>query len=280
MANIEIRPIIPQISIIVPIFNTEQYLDRCIQSLVNQTESTIEIILVNDGSSDSSRNICNMWAQKDSRIRVIHKNNEGVTIARKTGVESASGEWICFVDSDDELPVNSIHTLFIHTGDSIDIVTGSIKYTGRKKWPFKYYYKELNALQYTKSLLRYKIYGGPVARLIRKELFDSFIFDIPANITIGEDFIMNIRLGQKAKRIILLPEIVYHYIWRKNSALSNSHNFMRNNKTVMNNLLAMSIRSEYRVILKNSILYYYYVNQWKFIKSIVKLHLITAKNKL
>lgn len=90
-----------KVTIVVPVYNTEKYLDECIKSIVNQTYENIEVILIDDGSKDNSPKICDKWAQKDSRIQVIHKMNEGAGIARNTGISNASGEYICFFDSDD-----------------------------------------------------------------------------------------------------------------------------------------------------------------------------------
>jgi glycosyltransferase involved in cell wall biosynthesis len=89
------------VSVVIPIYNAEKYLEQCIESVLSQTYNNIEVICVDDGSTDNSLLICNKYAQYDKRIKVIHKFNEGVTSARKTGVNSASGKWIMFVDSDD-----------------------------------------------------------------------------------------------------------------------------------------------------------------------------------
>ena len=94
------------ISVIVPVYKVETYLDRCVQSIVNQTYPNLEIILVDDGSPDNCPAMCDTWAEKDSRIKVIHKENGGLSDARNAGMTIASGEWIAFVDSDD----------WIHTG--------------------------------------------------------------------------------------------------------------------------------------------------------------------
>lgn len=101
-----------KISIIVPIYNVEKYLVQCIESLINQSYWNLEIILVNDGSTDSSGEICDYYSKKDSRIKVIHKINEGVSIARNTGLQNASGEYVAFVDGDDFLDINIYLKLF------------------------------------------------------------------------------------------------------------------------------------------------------------------------
>ncbi|MCI6652050.1 MAG: glycosyltransferase [Ruminococcus sp.] len=89
------------VSIIVPVYNVSEYLDRCIESIVNQTYRDIEVVLIDDGSTDNCPQMCDEWAEKDSRIRVIHKSNAGVSVARNLGIQKATGEYITFVDSDD-----------------------------------------------------------------------------------------------------------------------------------------------------------------------------------
>lgn len=101
-----------KVSIIVPIYKVEAYLDKCVESIVNQTYSNLEIILVDDGSPDNCPKICDEWAKKDERIRVIHKPNGGLSDARNAGMAVATGEYISFVDSDDWIECNMIETLY------------------------------------------------------------------------------------------------------------------------------------------------------------------------
>lgn len=96
------------VSIVIPIYNVEKYLDRCLESIINQTYTNLEIILVNDGSPDRCPQICDTWAEKDSRIKVIHKENQGLGEARNSGIEIATGEYICFFDSDDYIERETI----------------------------------------------------------------------------------------------------------------------------------------------------------------------------
>ncbi len=91
------------LSVIVPVYNVERYLDRCVESILNQTYQDLELILVDDGSTDASPALCNAWASRDSRVRVIHQQNAGPSVARNSGLAAAQGEWITFVDSDDYL---------------------------------------------------------------------------------------------------------------------------------------------------------------------------------
>lgn len=90
-----------KISVIVPVYNVENYIEKCIESILSQTYTDFELLLINDGSSDKSGSICDTYANKDERIRVFHKKNEGVSIARNFGIKHSLGEWVCFVDSDD-----------------------------------------------------------------------------------------------------------------------------------------------------------------------------------
>ena len=116
------------VSVIVPIFMVEEYLDECIQSIVSQTYSNIEIILVNDGSLDGCPQKCDEWARKDHRIRVIHKPNGGLSSARNAGLDIAKGDYIAFVDSDDYVTPDHVEVMYnrIYDDDSVGIVSGMI----------------------------------------------------------------------------------------------------------------------------------------------------------
>lgn len=100
------------ISIVLPIYNVERYLDRCIRSIVNQSYRNLEIILVDDGSSDQCPQLCEEWANKDKRIKVIHKENAGLGMARNTGIEYATGKYICFFDSDDYVALDAVEKAY------------------------------------------------------------------------------------------------------------------------------------------------------------------------
>ena len=104
----------PLISVIVPVYNVEAYLDRCVQSIADQTYRNLEIILVDDGSPDNCGAMCDAWAEKDSRIRVIHKENGGLSDARNAGMAAASGEYLGFVDSDDYIAPEMYQLLYTH----------------------------------------------------------------------------------------------------------------------------------------------------------------------
>lgn len=113
------------VSIIIPVYKVEQFLDKCVESIVGQTYDALEILLVDDGSPDRCPELCDRWAERDNRVRVIHKPNEGVGKARNTGLEAASGEYIMFVDSDDYLPPDAVEVLVKRmTADGSDMAIG------------------------------------------------------------------------------------------------------------------------------------------------------------
>lgn len=119
----------PLISVIVPIYNNEKYIDRCIASIVNQTIDKIEILLVEDGSTDNSLELCKKWATKDNRIKIIHQENKGVSAARNSGLEIAKGKYIGFVDSDDYIEKEMYEMLLkaINIDKKIDLAVCDIK---------------------------------------------------------------------------------------------------------------------------------------------------------
>lgn len=100
------------VTVVVPVYKTEKYLNRCVESIVNQTYGSLEILLIDDGSPDRCPELCDAWARKDDRVRVIHKQNEGLGMARNTGIENAAGEYICFADSDDAITANTVEKAF------------------------------------------------------------------------------------------------------------------------------------------------------------------------
>ena len=213
----------PLVSIIIPVYNVELYLARCIDSILVQTYSNIEVILVDDGSKDSSGDICDTYAKKDSRIKCIHKKNEGVSKARQTGLLNSSGYWILFVDSDDEIPNNSIETLVSEQCNfpNADIIIAGYQYVPKSKFQHHYKKELTTGEELTKKYLKGEIHTGPVAKLIKKSIVSLEDFEIPSDIKMGEDAIMNVRIAQRANGIAIIPNTVYYYFIRKNSVCQN-----------------------------------------------------------
>lgn len=123
----------PLVSVIVPVYNAEDYLEKCISSITAQTFADLELILVDDGSPDKSGEICDALAKTDERIKVIHKQNAGVSAARNMGLQTASGDYVFFCDSDDTLPRDAIERLYIKIKDGYDMTTGYFEYVESNK---------------------------------------------------------------------------------------------------------------------------------------------------
>lgn len=199
------------ISVIVPIYNTEKYLDRCIQSILAQTYSNIELLLVDDGSTDSSGAMCDRYAEQDSRVRVFHKPNGGVSSARNMGLDNAKGEWICFIDSDDEI-IN--FEAFCNTDLESDIILFSLQmYNVRGEVYSDSLLPLLGTLNtkenYIKNYLHFHIFNSVCAKLIRRSIFEDLRFD--TSIKFGEDALFNLKLVKLVNKITVCNEIVYIY---------------------------------------------------------------------
>lgn len=198
------------ISVIVPVYKAEKYLHRCINSILAQTYTDFELILVDDGSPDNSGAICDEYAAKDNRVKVIHKENGGVTAARADGVKISKGDYITFVDADDTIPCDSLNVLFEAMTEDIDIVIGSLSMPGENK---TIEFDNMTCLpeEYLHNIITMKnnaVWG----RLFRRNIFNSETFDLPRDIVYGEDTIMNIRLALRAKRSVkYISDIIYFY---------------------------------------------------------------------
>lgn len=214
----------PLISVIIPVYNVEAYLDRCVESIVNQTYRNLEIILVDDGSPDNCSAMCDTWAARDSRIKVIHKENGGVTSARLRGVAEASGDWIAFADGDDflepwmyeRLMKNALeHDADIsHCGYRMVLPSGKVRdYYGTGKLAVQDQHTGV------KDLLEGRIVEPSLwNKLFRRELLIGLEQKMDSSIRINEDQLMNYYLFRQAKRSVFEDVCPYHYILRPGSA--------------------------------------------------------------
>lgn len=189
-----------RVSIIIPVYNGEKYLNRCIESAINQTVEDIEIVLINDGSTDASRKICDYYAKQNKHIKVIHQENQGVTAARRAGIENSESEFIYFLDADDSIENNTIETILSFVNPDVDIVVfesnSDIEYT------MEQYGVDLF------SFNNWNIWG----KLFRKSLFDEYVLSVPKYFSIGEDFLMQLRILKNIQGKILLKKIhKYNY---------------------------------------------------------------------
>lgn len=209
----------PIVSIIVPIYNTAEYIEDCIQSILSQSYKNIELILVNDGSTDGSNQICKKY-ENLSNVQYIEKENAGVVEARKRGVEEARGEWIMFVDSDDYILKDCVLEL-LSISEGADIVIGHHTRSKKLKDASDYYDRE----DYLFGLYCRQFPTEPWAKLFRTELFKNCQLAFAYNYPPKEDFLMNLALAKtNEKKVAVWKKPVYFYRFRMESA-SHSHNF-------------------------------------------------------
>ena len=212
------------ISVIVPVYNTEAYLDRCVQSIINQTYHNLDIILVDDGSIDQCPFLCDVWAEKDRRIRVIHKENGGVSSARNAGLKIAEGGWISFVDSDDWIHPQFYETMIrLAMKSRPDVVAANHWRTENDQMPNDI---SIDQIEYRsisgENILnnwdsRFFVWG----KIYVKDIISGHIFD--ESIPYGEDALFNIEvLSQEDVKIIYTTEKLYYYYIRPGSAVSNN----------------------------------------------------------
>ena len=238
-----------KITIIVPVYNVEKYLVNAIDSALSQTYENLEIILIDDGSTDSSGKICDQYKEKDSRIKVIHQKNKGLSGARNTGLDNATGKYIMFLDPDDSFELDACEKLYNYIEKSnADYVVGN--YTNMDedgtKWDNPVFSKEkykeykLSIEDYTHSF--YNMNSGVWNKIFRKTFLDGlqikFMEKLPA-----EDAIFTTYCFMKSSNVYYMPEIVYDYRIRYSDSISSS----------CSKVYFLGINKAYRVIYNNFI---------------------------
>lgn len=239
------------ISVVVPVYKVEKYIDKCINSIINQTYKNLEIILVDDGSPDNCGNICDEYAKKDNRINVIHKENGGLSDARNVGIEASKGKYITFIDSDDYISdnyINFLYKLIVEYKADISIGKHYVLYnnteintaTGKKY--------ELEP----KQALEMMLYGDDLdvsawAKLYKKELFESVRY--PKG-RLFEDAATTYKLIDLSKKIIFSSEPIYYYVMRSDSISNKSFNDKKMDLITSTNEMTCYIGEKYNDLKK------------------------------
>ena len=222
-----------KISIIVPVYNVEKYLERCVESILKQTYTNFELLLINDGSTDTSGELCDELASKNENIRVFHIENRGVSNARNLGIEHSTGEWITFVDSDDFITNDYLETLIsaVKSDDSVGfsvarlhhvrngLVTDLPEFSGQESiWSAEQTMKEL--------LMTTRTSFFPVAKLFKKQLIEKFRFSTDYHLAEDALFLTEVILETKCSSVFI-DKPIYYYDHREGSATTsvNSHVF-------------------------------------------------------
>ena len=224
----------PKISIIVPIFKAEKYLESCILQLLNQDYQNLEIILVDDGSPDTSGLICDTYAASDARIVVVHKQNGGASDARNAGLDKATGEYVCFADSDDIILPSYVSQLYrdLCLNQSADLVLqGFIQRWENKEQIYSSYngVYEVNSCGLTRlsSDIFLNDYSGPYCKLFRKSVLDENQIRFSTEIIYAEDFDFLLRYIKCTHLIVTSESMNYIYLMHSGSVSSRIYPFLK-----------------------------------------------------
>ncbi len=200
------------ISVIVPVYNVEKYLEECLDSIQNQTYSDIEVILVNDGSLDNSKDICEKYCKEDNRFKLINQDNQGQSVARNHGVAASTGEFIAFVDSDDIIRQDYLEVLIRYMSEEVDIVES--QFTVHKKEFFNENYKEINVIfegdseEAVKAVPKHVLSVNPVTKLYRRSVVEAVPY---LEGLIFEDIYSGVGMLKYIRRIIKSDYTGYYY---------------------------------------------------------------------
>lgn len=233
----------PALSVIMPVYNAAPFLERAVNSILNSTFADLELILIDDGSTDGSALICDQFVSNDPRVRVRHKNNGGVSSARNMGLDMAQGDFVAFVDSDDFISPSMYDKLMLSVCGNDLALCDMMIHTHDGEWPQKTLDVSEEKSRTIGELLLSGIGGGPCHMVSRRDLIGSLRF--PEYIVSGEDLWFTLRLFVKAERMAKVNEPLYYY--NRENAQSITHTL--NSKTENSILQGMT---ENRVFLKEA----------------------------
>lgn len=217
------------VSIIVPVYNGESVIAKCLDSILNQTYSNIQVIVVNDGSQDKTKDIVMGFENRDSRVKVINKINEGVSVARNIGIKAAQGEFIQFVDCDDYIDKNMTENLVknLNSNDAQLVICGVFLDTQRNGYTisnlqtFNYCIAKDNqiALEVLNRLNGTYI-NSPINKLYKRDIIVNNSIYMDKNIDLGEDLIFNLKYLFYCNKVVFLEDAFYHYILKQENSLT------------------------------------------------------------
>lgn len=218
----------PLISIIIPVYQARKVINRCVESVIGQTYVNLEIILIDDGSTDGSNNLCHIFERMDSRIKYIRQANAGVSAARNAGINMARGSWIGFVDADDWIESDMFEKLL---GAAVNrkkeiAVCGHIKHFDNN-WTENLTHAEIPSTicreEFMKYVLLDRYFEGSLAnKLFSRNLIEKeFPLRVDESIHVGEDIVFAIQAALRTDGAAYVPEALYHYCIRKNSAMTS-----------------------------------------------------------
>lgn len=222
----------PKISVIVPVYNSEQYLPKCIDSILAQTFSDFELILVNDGSKDGSGDICDEYAQKDKRVRVYHKENGGVSSARNLGLDNAKGEWVYFVDSDDWIDPDCFRTVSDYFEKDIDIIRFGFRQINPDtkeiiEYKPKFFSKDYSITRFYNQDNFSRSPMSACLKFIRRNILHDNFITFPIDMKNNEDILFINMAICKANGFVTINQSFYNQLLTPNSASRSKITFKK-----------------------------------------------------
>ena len=232
------------ISIIIPVYNTEQYLRRCINSILDSSCGDFEIILVNDGSTDNSPAICEEYSRQDSRIKVIHQENRGVSSARNHGLDHCQGEWVVFVDSDDFISRDFLNLIARETYQNQDLLLFDFAkfIAGHVSADYPVHTVSFSGDNMLRLIRRILVprplyadgsadFRSPCARAYKKSIIDRYSIRFSPSLTVGEDLLFNMEYQLRARSCVYTSVPVYFYDIHEGSATHGFRSGLLKNHT-------------------------------------------------
>lgn len=252
------------VSIIVPVYNAETYLNQCIKSILSQTYENIELILINDGSHDKSGLICEKYSAMDKRVTVISQKNQGPSVARNKGIEYSKGDFIQFVDADDKIDRTMIEKLMKANQKDVELVLcgyKTISLTGENITK-KVFSSNINGMltfdefmYFFSSFFNKKLINSPCNKLYNAKLIKKNKLNFPVDIHNGEDLIFNIEYIKCCKYIYIMKESLYYYNHTNNPlSLTKRYksDFLNNRKLVFNKVKELILNNHQKVNSANN----------------------------
>lgn len=214
----------PSISIIVPVYNTAQYLPCCVDCIIMQTFTDFELLLIDDGSTDKSGEICDEYAKKDSRIRVFHKENGGVSSARNVGLDNAKGEWVCFADSDDKMSKTYVFNLVKAIKDDNTLVISNYKPINSNECKVKLHDRHLVGKEIVSYFIENKVLSlsAPYSKLYNINVIRQNLLRFPLGIHMGEDAIFLLKYLNCINSVSVVNQCDY-FVNRTEGSLSSKY---------------------------------------------------------
>ncbi len=239
----------PLISVIVPIYKVEDYLDRCVESIVNQTYKNLEILLVDDGSPDNCPRICDKWADKDKRIKAIHKKNGGLSDARNTGIREANGQFFFFIDSDDYISNITIKSLYLAIQKyNSDISECNIMYEYENGKQVSFFFDILKVYNTNYDIMAKYIEEQAIMtvvwnKLYKRELFTNIEFEFGRY---HEDEFFTYKILSMARKLVHAEHACYYYTQRKDSIVNSEFSIKKIDALEGMNQRALFVKDNYK----------------------------------